>query len=45
MRRSGTEGSGGGICRLYVEAVEDRSLMEQKRDELVNLIGDEYRIT
>jgi phosphomannomutase len=44
MRRSGTEGSGGGICRLYVEAVEDRSLMEQKRDELVNLIGDEYRI-
>ncbi len=44
LRKSGTEGSGGGICRLYVEAVDDRSLMESKRDALIGLIGAEYRM-
>ncbi len=44
LRKSGTEGSGGGLCRLYVEAVGDKQLMEQKRDELVNLIGEQYRM-
>jgi len=38
MRKSGTEGSGGGMLRLYLEAYEDRALMEQKRDALVALV-------
>ena len=41
MRRSGTEG---GLCRLYVEADGDRSLMEQKLTELAGLIGERYRV-
>ena len=40
MRASGTEP----ICRLYVESVDAKALMEQKRDALVDLIGAEYRI-
>ncbi len=44
LRKSGTEGGGGGICRLYVEAVGDADLMEKKRDELVELIGPQYRM-
>ena len=44
MRKSGTEGGGGGILRLYVEAAGDKALMEQKRDELVELIGPELRM-
>ncbi len=44
MRKSGTEGAGGGILRLYVEAFGDRALMEEKRDALVELAGPERRI-
>ena len=44
MRKSGTEAQAGDICRLYVEAVGDRKLMEQKRDALVKLIGPEFRM-
>ncbi len=45
LRKSGTEGSGGGLCRLYVEAVGDKELMQTKRDKLVELIGSEYRVS
>ncbi|MFW6279506.1 MAG: hypothetical protein ACOC2T_00565 [Planctomycetota bacterium] len=44
MRRSGTEGSGGGVCRLYIEADGDRALLEEKRDALIDFIGKEYRL-
>jgi phosphomannomutase len=44
MRKSGTEGAAGDICRLYVEAIGDRKLMEGKRDALVKLIGPEFRM-
>jgi phosphomannomutase len=44
MRKSGTEGTGGGVCRLYVEADGDRALLEEKRDALVDFIGGQYRI-
>ncbi len=44
MRKSGTEGAGGGILRLYVEAFGDRALMEEKRDALVELAGPELRM-
>ena len=44
MRPSGTEGRGGVICRLYVEAVGDRELMEKRRDELADIVGNEYRM-
>ncbi|MFW6188910.1 MAG: hypothetical protein ACOC7T_00620 [Planctomycetota bacterium] len=43
MRPSGTEGTGGGILRLYLEAVGDEALMERKRDEFVDFIGPELR--
>jgi hypothetical protein len=45
MRKSGTEGSGGGVCRLYVEVDGDRDLLQEKRDALVEFIGEEYRIS
>ena len=38
MRKSGTEGGGGGILRLYVEADRDASLLAEKRDALVDLV-------
>ena len=44
MRKSGTEGTGGGVCRLYVEADRDRQLLGEKRDALVDFIGPEYRL-
>ena len=44
MRRSGTEGAEGDILRLYVESCGDRELMEQKRDQLVELAGPELRL-
>jgi phosphomannomutase len=44
MRRSGTEAREGEILRLYVEAVGDRELMEEKRDALVELVGPELRM-
>ena len=44
MRKSGTEAGAGDLCRLYVEAVGDRSVMEHKRDALVELIGPEFRM-
>ena len=44
MRKSGTEGGGGGLLRLYVEALGHKALMEQKRDELVNFIGPKLRM-
>ncbi len=44
MRPSGTEGSGGGILRLYLEADGDRELMERKRDEFIAFIGPELRM-
>jgi phosphomannomutase len=44
MRASGTEGGAGAICRLYVEAVGDRALMEGKRDALVQMVGPELRV-
>jgi len=44
MRKSGTEGGAGDICRLYVEAVGEAKLMEQKRDVLVKMIGPQYRM-
>jgi phosphomannomutase len=44
MRKSGTEGGGGGLLRLYVEAYKDRALMERKRDELTELVGPELRV-
>jgi len=44
MRKSGTEGGGGGILRLYVEADGDSALMESKRDELVEFVGPELRM-
>jgi len=44
MRKSGTEGTGGGVLRLYLEAVGDRALMEAKRDALVEMIGADRRI-
>jgi phosphomannomutase len=44
MRKSGTEGSGGGILRLYLEADSDKALMESRRDKLVDMIGPEMRI-
>jgi len=40
MRASGTEP----MCRLYVEADGDRSLMERKRDALIELVGAQYKI-
>ncbi|MFW6457182.1 MAG: hypothetical protein ACOC0A_02715, partial [Planctomycetota bacterium] len=45
MRQSGTEGTGGGVCRLYVEAVNDQDLLEEKTNALVDFIGEEYRIS
>ncbi len=45
MRKSGTEGSGGGVCRLYVEAVGDEGLLEEKTNALVDFIGEENRIS
>ncbi len=44
LRASGTEGTGGGICRLYVESVDDVELMQRQRDALADLIGPEYRM-
>ncbi len=44
MRKSGTEGGGGGILRLYVEAAGDKALMEEKRDALVEFIGPQLRM-
>jgi phosphomannomutase len=44
MRKSGTEGGGGGMLRLYVEADGDRALMEEKRDSLVAFVGPELRV-
>ncbi len=44
MRKSGTEGGGGGILRIYVESAGDKALMERKRDELVELAGPELRM-
>ncbi len=44
MRKSGTEAGPGDKLRLYVEACGDRSLMEDKRDKLVEMIGPELRI-
>jgi phosphomannomutase len=44
MRKSGTEGSGGGICRLYVEAVGEEALMREKCDALAQLVGQEHRM-
>jgi phosphomannomutase len=44
MRKSGTEGAGGGILRLYVEAFGHQNLMQEKRDSLVELAGPELRI-
>ncbi|MCD6415981.1 MAG: hypothetical protein J7M08_04730 [Planctomycetes bacterium] len=44
MRKSGTEGAGGGILRLYVEAFGDRDLMESRRDALIRMVGPELRI-
>jgi len=44
MRKSGTEGGAGDMCRLYVEAVGEPKLMEAKRDALVKLIGPEFRM-
>ncbi len=38
MRKSGTEGTGGGILRLYVEAYKDRELMKSRRDALVDFV-------
>jgi len=44
MRKSGTEGGGGGILRIYVEADGDKALMERKRDALIELAGPELRM-
>ncbi|MFP4028593.1 MAG: hypothetical protein ACLFWL_12445 [Candidatus Brocadiia bacterium] len=44
MRKSGTEGTGGGICRLYVEADSDRQLMQKKRDQLTEIAGEKYKV-
>jgi len=41
MRTSGTEAGAGDLLRLYVEADNNRALMEQKRDALIELIGRE----
>jgi len=44
MRKSGTEAGAGDLLRLYVETDGDRALMEEKRDELVRLVGTELRV-
>jgi phosphomannomutase len=44
MRTSGTEGAGGGLLRLYVEAYKDQALMEEKRDKLIEMVGADLRV-
>lgn len=44
MRTSGTEAGAGDLLRLYVEAVDDKALMEAKRDKLVDIVGGDLRI-
>lgn len=44
MRKSGTEAGAGDLCRLYVESVGDKKLMEEKRDALVKLVGPQFRM-
>ncbi|KPK66301.1 MAG: hypothetical protein AMK73_00325 [Planctomycetes bacterium SM23_32] len=44
MRKSGTEAGAGDLLRLYVEAVGERTLMEQKRDALVQMVGPGLRV-
>ncbi|MFO8007473.1 MAG: hypothetical protein R6V05_07020 [Candidatus Brocadiia bacterium] len=44
MRKSGTEGGAGDLLRLYVEACDDRELMETRRDALVEMVGPDLRV-
>jgi phosphomannomutase len=44
MRTSGTEAGSGDILRLYVEADGDPSLMESKRDRLIEMVGPQLRV-
>ena len=44
MRKSGTEARAGDLLRLFVEADGDRSLMERKRDALIELAGPQFHV-
>ncbi len=43
MRKSGTEAAAGDKLRLYVESCGDASVMEDRRDKLVEMVGPELR--